>query len=143
MVVDVVAGVITQGNSVLLCKRPAGKRHAGMWEFPGGKCEPGESLSQALRRELMEELGTAISTPLSPVYEHQAAGEPFRIHFIPTTTCTPPQPIEHTEVRWVPLDDLANYDMPPSDAQFRLILPSIITLLFRDDHGNFNNELPI
>jgi len=57
-VIHVVAGVLLDAEGrVLLAQRPAGKHLEGMWEFPGGKCEPGESLQQALVRELREELG--------------------------------------------------------------------------------------
>ncbi len=53
----VVAGVIERGGRILICQRAPGKRHALKWEFPGGKVEPGEEPTQALARELDEELG--------------------------------------------------------------------------------------
>ncbi len=64
MPVDVAVGVLidTEGR-FLLTTRPAGKVYAGYWEFPGGKFEPGETLEQALRRELHEELGITIGRP--------------------------------------------------------------------------------
>jgi 8-oxo-dGTP diphosphatase len=55
--VDVAVGVLMQGDQFLLTSRPEGKVYAGYWEFPGGKLEAGESVEQALRRELQEELG--------------------------------------------------------------------------------------
>ena len=62
--VDVAVGVLIDADSrFLLTSRPAGKVYAGHWEFPGGKVEPGESIEQALRRELQEELGITIGTP--------------------------------------------------------------------------------
>ncbi len=61
--VDVAVGVLIDGQGrFLLTSRPAGKVYAGYWEFPGGKVEPGESIEQALRRELHEELGITIGT---------------------------------------------------------------------------------
>jgi 8-oxo-dGTP diphosphatase len=57
----VVAGILRDGaGRVLLAKRPTGKPHEGLWEFPGGKVEPGESDHEALRRELSEELGITV-----------------------------------------------------------------------------------
>ena len=58
--IDVTAAVIARGGRVLLCQRPQGKRCAGLWEFPGGKVELGETSQQALKREIMEELNTEI-----------------------------------------------------------------------------------
>ena len=63
--VDVAVGVlIDAGGRFLLTSRPAGKVYAGYWEFPGGKLEPGESVEQALRRELHEEIGVTIGAAL-------------------------------------------------------------------------------
>ena len=62
--IDVAVGVLIGADQrFLLTSRPAGKVYAGYWEFPGGKFEPGETLEQALRRELHEELGIAIAAP--------------------------------------------------------------------------------
>ncbi|HSD11856.1 MAG TPA: NUDIX domain-containing protein, partial [Candidatus Binatia bacterium] len=55
--VRVVAGVCLRDGKALVCKRSVARPHAGKWEFPGGKVEPGETLAEALRRELREELG--------------------------------------------------------------------------------------
>ena len=63
MAVEVVAAVIQRPDGAfLLAQRPAGKVYEGYWEFPGGKLEPGETVEQALRRELMEEIGVTIAT---------------------------------------------------------------------------------
>ena len=61
--IDVVAGIIWQGDRYLAVQRPQGKRHAGFWEFPGGKVEPGEAAPDAMIRELHEELGIRVTTP--------------------------------------------------------------------------------
>jgi 8-oxo-dGTP diphosphatase len=81
-VVDVAVGVLMQGEEFLLTSRPEGKVYAGYWEFPGGKLEAGESVEQALRRELQEELGITIGQ--AQVWKTQMVDYPHalvRLHF--------------------------------------------------------------
>jgi len=81
-VVDVAVGVLMQGEEFLLTSRPEGKVYAGYWEFPGGKLEAGESVEQALRRELQEELGITIGP--AQVWKTQMVDYPHalvRLHF--------------------------------------------------------------
>ena len=81
-VVDVAVGVLMQGETFLLTSRPEGKVYAGYWEFPGGKLESGESVEQALRRELQEELGITIGQ--AQVWKTQMVDYPHalvRLHF--------------------------------------------------------------
>ena len=81
-VVDVAVGVLMQGEEFLLTSRPEGKVYAGYWEFPGGKLEAGESVEQALRRELQEELGITIGA--LQVWKTQMVDYPHalvRLHF--------------------------------------------------------------
>ena len=82
-VVDVAVGVLLQADGrFLLTSRPAGKVYAGYWEFPGGKLEAGETVEQALRRELQEELGITIGT--AQVWKIQMVDYPHalvRLHF--------------------------------------------------------------
>lgn len=80
--VDVAVGVLMQGDQFLLTSRPEGKVYAGYWEFPGGKLEAGESVEQALRRELQEELGITIGA--APTWKTQMVDYPHalvRLHF--------------------------------------------------------------
>ena len=125
-VVDVVAAALVRRGLFLIAQRPINKTHGGKWEFPGGKLEPGESLSQALEREIREELGVH-ATPLTsePVYTHIAAGEQFRINFMLATFKGEPSAIEHSRLKWVSPAELSKYEMPPSDRAFRSELTSI------------------
>jgi 8-oxo-dGTP diphosphatase len=81
-VVDVAVGVLMQGEAFLLTSRPEVKVYAGYWEFPGGKLEAGESVEQALRRELQEELGITIG--VAQTWKTQMVDYPHalvRLHF--------------------------------------------------------------
>ncbi len=117
---DVVCGVI--GNELgqfLACLRPAGKHLGGLWEFPGGKIDPGESPESALVRELREELTVEVEvgvalTPVIWIYENRTIRLlPFRCEIVSGEL----QAIEHEELRWCPpenFDDLvwAAADVP-------------------------------
>ena len=120
----VVAGAIGDGNGRwLLQKRPAGKRHAGLWEFPGGKIEPGETPLHALVRELNEELTirvTAIAQP--PVARAAAApGEGERAIVIHLYTIGAwdgtPRPEPGAELGWFTPTEIARLRLPPLDSQ--------------------------
>src|SRR4051794_25032594 len=85
--VRVVAAVIAhgeRGGRLLLCRRPAGKRHAGLWEFPGGKMLPGESPLAAIRRELAEELGVEVTAVSEMVLSRPDPGSAFVVEFYRT-----------------------------------------------------------
>jgi len=81
--VDVAVGILVDGQGrFLLTSRPPGKVYAGFWEFPGGKLEPGETVEQALRRELQEEIGVTIGE--APVWRIEVFDYPHarvRLHF--------------------------------------------------------------
>ena len=103
VITDVVCGVIEDGSGrFLACLRPQGKHLGGLWEFPGGKVESGESPEQALARELHEELGVVVSVgePLSPVlWNYQERGIrllPFRCKLLRGV----PAALEHERIQW-------------------------------------------
>jgi 8-oxo-dGTP diphosphatase len=116
--VEVMAAAITDARGrVLLARRTEGRDLAGLWEFPGGKREPGESQEQALVRELREELGIEVEVgpPLIAVaqqYPHKRlrldVRHVTRWHGIPRGH-------EGQALAWVPLDKLPGYAMPPAD----------------------------
>jgi 8-oxo-dGTP diphosphatase len=118
----VVAGVLQDAQGrVLLARRPAGKADAGLWEFPGGKVEPGESPLDALRRELHEELGLRVldGVPLICVpVAWTDAGASIRLRLDTWAIRAfegDPVAHEHDALAWVALDDLGRYPMPPAD----------------------------
>jgi 8-oxo-dGTP diphosphatase len=116
--IPVIAAVVQRGNKFLICQRPAHKRHGGMWEFPGGKCEPGERLLDAARRELHDELGVTVIAIGDRLYSVADAGSAFVIEFVPTSIEGEPVCIEHPAILWATLDELDELNLAPSDRRF-------------------------
>ena len=112
--IDVSAGVIRRSDGcILLCKRGEGRRNAHLWEFPGGKREPGEDAAAALRRELMEELFLPV-TDVAPLCIREAEG--IRFTFLSAATCAEPRLNEHEDAVFVHPRALLNYAFCPADA---------------------------
>jgi 8-oxo-dGTP diphosphatase len=120
--IRVVAAVIQRNGRLLVCERPAHKRHGGLWEFPGGKVEPGESDHAAARRELGEELAVDVLGVGTVEFSVRDPGSDFLIEFLPVRIAGEPQALEHTRIRWVSDDELLALPLAPSDrcyARFR------------------------
>jgi 8-oxo-dGTP diphosphatase len=111
--------LIDGDNRVLIAQRPEGKSFAGLWEFPGGKVEPGETPEAALVREIREELGIALClTCLAPFNFASHAYEKFHL-VMPLYLCRTWEgeihPREGQKVEWVRATQLSRYPMPPAD----------------------------
>ena len=118
--VKVVAAVVRRDGKVLLASRPADKPPAG-WEFPGGKVEPGETLSVALKREMSEELG-AKCIPGDVIY--RTVNGRYHIYFIRTykDKDEPVSPKEGQDVKWVELSCIPPQGLLKSDSDFWMFL---------------------
>ena len=111
--------LIDKDGRVLLAQRPEGKSLAGLWEFPGGKVEPGETPEQALIRELQEELGiNTWASCLAPLTVASHAYPEFHL-LMPLFACRKwegiVQPREGQQLAWVKPMNLRDYPMPPAD----------------------------
>lgn len=105
------------GGRFLLARRPPGGRHGGLWEFPGGKREPGETLAECLARELREELGleTLVGQLLASL-DHDYPGLPITLHLFECTLPPAlPPPAENESLRWVTAEELDAYPLPEAD----------------------------
>lgn len=114
------AALIDVDGRVLICQRPEGKQLAGLWEFPGGKVEPGETPEACLIRELEEELGIEVAKAcLAPFVFASHEYESFHL-LMPLYLCRKweGQVVnrEHKAMAWVKPNNLADYPMPPADA---------------------------
>lgn len=116
--IRVIAAVITDGDCLFVCQRPPHKRHGGLWEFPGGKCEPGESDAEAASRELREELGVAVTAVGAELVAFHDPGSPFLIAFVPVQIVGEPVCHEHSALRWGTLEELTELPLAPSDRRF-------------------------
>lgn len=113
-----IAAVVNRDDTVLLCRRPSRKRHGDLWEFPGGKPRPDESMLATLQRELSDELGVTVLSVSGGSISLPDPGSSYTVEFIPTEILGEPEPLEHTEIAWVPLDEVGGYDLAPADELF-------------------------
>ena len=120
--IRVLAAVIYRDGQLLLCRRPPHKRHGGLWEFPGGKVEPGESDLAAAQRELAEELGIHATGVGEVQFSIEDAGSDFVIEFLPVEIEGDPTCLEHSALAWVDVTDLLSYSLAPSDRRFALFV---------------------
>ncbi len=119
LVLVAACALIDPDGRVLIAQRPPGKAMAGLWEFPGGKVEPGERPEETVIRELSEELGIAVKEPcLAPFTFASHAYPDFQL-LMPLFVCRrwegTPMPCEHTALKWVRPRELTQYPMPAAD----------------------------
>ncbi len=111
--------LVDRDGKILLAQRPPGKSMEGLWEFPGGKVESGETPERALIRELQEELGISTwQSCLAPLTFASHAYDTFHL-LMPLFICRKwdgiPRPKENQKLVWVSKSDLRDYPMPPAD----------------------------
>ena len=117
LLVQVVAALIRKGNTFLICQRPAHKMRGLLWEFVGGKIEPGETKEQALIRECREELDVEISVSdvfMQLVHEYPDMTVELTLFNAEIESGTI-RLLEHNDVRWIRTDEIENYDFCPAD----------------------------
>ena len=122
--------LVDADGRVLLAQRPEGQQLAGLWEFPGGKVEPGETPEQCIIRELHEEIGIETDIPcLAPLTFASHSYDDFHL-LMPLFVCRRfrgiAQPREGQALKWVRPREMREYPMPPADAP---LIPFLIDLL--------------
>lgn len=116
---EVVAALIWDGDKFMACQRPANKARGLMWEFVGGKVEPGETREQALVRECREELAVTVSVGdvfMEVVHEYPDLTVHLTL-FHATIAEGEPQKLEHNDIRWITPAEISQYDFCPADQE--------------------------
>ena len=118
MTIVVAAAVIEDGGRYFVTRRHAGTHLAGYWEFPGGKCEAGESLEACLSRELREELGAeaAVGEEIFTI-SHEYPERTVELHVLACRLLGEPRPVLGQDMRWVGREELATLQFPPADSE--------------------------
>ena len=117
--VEVVAALIWQGEKFMICQRPAHKARGLLWEFVGGKVEPGETGEQALVRECHEELAVTLSVGdvfMDVVHEYPDLTVHLTLYHASIAEGVP-RKLEHNDIRWITPREIPNYDFCPADVE--------------------------
>ena len=121
---EVVAALVWDKDKFMICQRPANKARPLLWEFVGGKVEPGETKEQALIRECQEELGITLSVgDVFTEVVHEYPDITIRLTlFNATISEGVPQKLEHDDIRWITVDEIDQYSFCPADTEILLHL---------------------
>jgi 8-oxo-dGTP diphosphatase len=123
MTVVVSAAVIERGGRLLVTRRLQGTHLEGYWEFPGGKCNAGESLEECLVRELREELAVEATVGRRILKtSHEYLERRVELHFFNCELAGDPVPQMNQEMQWVPREALASLKLPPADDELVALL---------------------
>lgn len=122
--VDVVAALIRDGERFMICQRPAHKARGMLWEFVGGKVEPGETKTEALIRECREELDiTVVPEDVFAVLIHRYPDLEIRLTLYNAIIAAgTPRLLEHNDLRWITAREIDQYDFCPADEEILLML---------------------
>ena len=117
------AAVVSRDGRYLVTRRLRGTHLEGLWEFPGGKCEAGETHIACLEREILEELGCAVSVGEKLLsVGHDYPERSVELHFFRCDLAVEPRPLLGQEIRWVQGTELRTLDFPPADEELITLL---------------------
>lgn len=129
-ITEVVAALIWDSDKFMICQRPAHKARALLWEFVGGKVEPGETKEQALIRECQEELAVALSVGdvfIDVIHEYPDITVHLTLFNSKIAEGTP-QMLEHNDIKWITPAEIPNYDFCPADEEILKKITEIFEL---------------
>ena len=117
---EVVAALFRRGEKFMICQRPPHKARALLWEFPGGKIEPGETPQEALARECREELGADVDVGTeycAVVYEYPDVTVRLTLFESKFAAGSEPRRLEHADIRWITPAEIPDYVFCPADTE--------------------------
>ena len=116
---DVVAALIWKNDRFMICRRPAHKARGLLWEFVGGKVEPGETKEQALIRECREELDVAVTVgEVFMEVVHEYPDLTVRLTLMKASIASgEPKLLEHSDLRWITAEEIPDFDFCPADRE--------------------------
>ncbi|MBQ5754641.1 MAG: (deoxy)nucleoside triphosphate pyrophosphohydrolase [Oscillospiraceae bacterium] len=118
MPTQVVAALVWRQDRFLICQRPAHKARGLLWEFVGGKVEPGETKEEALARECREELDAKVCAgEVFMQLVHQYPDLTVELTLFHATMEGEPRLLEHNDIRWITVEEIDNYDFCPADTE--------------------------
>ena len=129
-ITEVVAALIWDGDKFMICQRPAHKARALLWEFVGGKVEPGETKEQALIRECQEELAVSLSVGdvfMDVIHEYPDITVHLTL-FSATISEGILQKVEHNDIKWITPAEIPNYNFCPADEEILKKITEIFEL---------------
>ena len=118
-IVEVVSALSWDGDRFMICQRPANKQRALLWEFVGGKVEPGETKEAALIRECTEELAVTVAPQdifMDVIHEYPDITVHLTL-FNAVITAGIPQKLEHNDIRFITVDEIPQYEFCPADVE--------------------------
>lgn len=129
--IQVALALIIRRDEILLARRRKGDQFEDLWEFPGGKRRPEETIEACLHREVREELDVAvrIMASLEPIWHDYPRLRVCLHPFVTVLDAGEPRPLASAELRWVPLGQLSHYAFPQANARFLALLPQVLQTL--------------
>ncbi len=130
---EVVAALLSRGDAFMICRRPAHKARGLLWEFVGGKVEPGETKEQALIRECREELDVEIAVGdefMTVVHEYPDIAVRLTLYRCRIVSGVPKK-LEHVDIRWITVGEIGDYEFCPADEE-----------LLKEIRKRFGHETP-
>lgn len=141
-IIEVVAALIVDGNRFMICQRPPHKARGMLWEFVGGKVEPGETKEEALIRECREELDVTVKVNtvfMDVLHEYPDIFVHLTV-FDAEIAEGEPKKLEHNDIKWITADEIPDYEFCPADEDILKKIRSVMKAFESSEFEKYKNE---